>query len=270
MFILVQFIPELKFMVLLNGHINMAEQRADSESIKIEPIILRNSRVSAEVTPQGAFVNTLSIDGNEIIFPRRKDNPKRGGIPVLGPTPGPVKGTGWENLYPKMPQHGLDRVELWETKEQTETKIVSERILGPKEFLFSGRETIEIELLDNGLEISKSVTNFEEKQREIGSAFHPYFVADKETKVEPAEIADIYPPELGKPIKIKPALTSVTINNKNGSYQILAEPEPVTTLVWTDKPEDYICIEPWWADTGKGDIIGPGETKKYSLTITKK
>jgi D-hexose-6-phosphate mutarotase len=240
-----------------------------NEGIRTEPILLHNSCVSAEVSPLGAFVNSLAIDGNEVVFARKKENPKRGGIPVLGPTPGPVTGTGWENLYPKMPQHGKDREVLWKVENLTEATVTFERMLGPKEFLFNGKLTVEVELLENGLRISKLITNFEDKPREIGSAFHPYFAINGETKVGPDGIAKLYPPKAGKSEIIEPGLSLVTLNKNNVFYRIQSNPKPTSTLVWTDDPDQYVCIEPWWAEKGKGDIVGPSETKKYSLTITK-
>lgn len=50
---------------------------------------------------------------------------------------------------------------------------------------------------------------------------------------------------------------------------VKSSPIPMTTAFWSDKPEVYEAIEPWAANLGKGDIIGPFETKEYVMEITK-
>ena len=247
----------------------MAEQVFSDENLTIEPILLRNDHVSAEIDPKGAFVNSLIIDGDTTIFPRNVDNPKRGGIPILGPIPGPIVGTTWENIYPKMHQHGSDRETVWDAFSVTKTGVILERLIGAKEFLFNGRLIIKFNLLDKGIEISRSITNFEDKPREIGSAFHPYFTFNRDSVVGPAGIAKLFPLTSGKSVIIKPGISLVTLSRESISYKIIAKPQPHITLLWTDNPDKYVCLEPWWAEKGKGDIIGPRETKKYTLKIIK-
>lgn len=247
----------------------MTENPDSSEEKKIESISLMNDRVVVEVSTKGAFVKSLKIDGKDVIFSPTKENPRRGGIPILGPTPGHPKGSRWENLYPNMPTHGTDRNEVWTVNDQTDTNVVLQRVVGPKDFLFNGLLEVRVQLLASGLRILKSVTNLEDKPREIGSAFHPYFSVDEETEIAPDEVASYYPLKSGESEIIKPGVANVRIKNRAGSFRIDAEPEPTTTVVWSDNPGAYTCIEPWWAESGEGDVVGPRETKTYSLVIAK-
>lgn len=242
----------------------------NSESLNtLETITINNSRVRAEVKPQGAFLESLSIDGKEIIYKPLKENPGRGGIPILGPTPGHIKDRAWEHLYPNMPTHGIDRKVLWNIVEVAEDRVIFSRQIGPKEFLFSGAISVKISLLDNGVSISKIITNNEDKPREIGHGFHPYFTVTKDVSYKPQKIELLHPLTPGKAEIIKPGIASITITDSTDIYTIEASPKPTQTVVWTDSPDKYECIEPWWAESGKGDILGPNESKTYTLLIRK-
>lgn len=239
------------------------------EKTPTEILRLSNKRVNVEIDPQGAFLNSVIIDRKEVIYKRKDDNPGRGGVPILGPTPGPVKGSLWENLYPNMPNHGIDRKVLWSVSEARKNEVVLKRTMGPKEFLFVGEIAIKFKLLKDGVSISKVITNFEEKSREIGNGFHPYFTTMKNSRFSPDIINKLHPLTPGKAEIIKPGISEVTINTDNDSYLISASPEPVQTVVWSDKPDLYECIEPWWSEEGKGDVLEPNETKTYTLKIRK-
>ncbi|MBU1200565.1 hypothetical protein KJ953_03460 [Patescibacteria group bacterium] len=88
-----------------------------------EILVLKSERVRAEIQTDGADLKSLTVDGKEIIFSPKLDNLKRGGVPVLGPTPGPVVGTEWEHIYPNLPSHGTDRKTNWQVEQAHEGKI---------------------------------------------------------------------------------------------------------------------------------------------------
>jgi len=237
-------------------------------SIK-KPILLLNERVKVGVLPKGAFVESLIIDAVEVIYSPRRDNPKRGGIPILGPTPGPIENTPWAHLYPSIPSHGTDRKLLWKVDGSTSNKVTLSRTLRPKKFLFVGKLQIDIELLKNGLSISKTIINMENKPRETGHAFHPYFSTDGGVNFEQEEIIRNHPLEEGKAVIIKPGLPTIKYTKDGETYIIEASPPPTQTLLWSDKPDLYEAIEPWWSEIGKGIVIGPRESKTFTLKITK-
>jgi len=236
---------------------------------KTEIITLGNETVTIEVSTQGAFLKSLLIENEEIIFTPREENPGRGGIPILGPTPGPITKEGWQTLYPKMPSHGTDRALHWNLEKNEKNKVTLTRQIGPKEFLFAGKIAVEIEVLNAGVIISKKITNYEDKPREIGHAFHPYFAKDQHTTFEPSALSDLQPLENGVPIIIKPGISMVQIRKGDNIYAVTANPQPIQTVVWTDNNEKYECIEPWWAEIGTGIFIGPRETKVFTMSILK-
>ena len=244
----------------------MDKEQLPKEATEIK---LSNGRVEAMVSSQGAFLESLFIDEKEVVFKPRPDNPKRGGIPILGPTPGPIKEQDWEYLYPKMPSHGTDRTIIWDIDTEEKNKISFKRLIGPKEFLFAGEIKVTIELLDHGIKITKSITNYEEKPRQIGHGFHPYFSVNEDTEFTPQEIAELHPLENEKAEIITPGIETVQIKQDEDEYEVVAKPRPVQTVVWTDDKTKYECVEPWWGRIGKGITIGPRETKTFTLEITK-
>ena len=86
---------------------------------------------------------------------------------------------------------------------------------------------------------------------------------------EPKIIADIHPLQEGKAEIVKPGLAEVRYRMNGDKYLIEASPDPIQTVIWTDNSKLYECIEPWWAEKGKGDIVGPKQTKTYTLKISK-
>ncbi len=248
----------------------MVEQLRARESASVpESVILANNRVQIEVRFFGAFLKSLFIDGEEVIYTPR-DDPGRGGNPILGPTPGPVIGESWERLYPNMPSHGTDRRVLWQVESVSETAVVLGRNIGPDEFLFAGRHEIRFELLSNGVRITKATTNYESKPREIGHGFHPYFATlDEEFVFDQKEAADKHPLEPKVPAILRPGLKVVSFTRGDSRFMIKSRPIPMSTAFWSDRPDVYEAIEPWAADLGIGDIIGPLETKEYVMEIRK-
>lgn len=239
------------------------------EKTSTESLKLSNHRVKIEIDPQGAFLKSVVIDEKEVIYRPRNDEPGRGGIPILGPTPGPIKGSRWEGLYPNMPSHGTDRKTSWLISKTKEDEIILKRTIGPSEFLFVGEVAVRLALLKNGFSISKTITNFEEKPREIGHGFHPYFVTTKDTQYSPDEIKKLHPLTPGEAEIIKPGVSQIEMSIDEDLYTMLATPPPTQTVVWSDRPDLYECIEPWWAEEGKGDILKPNESKTYTLEIKK-
>ncbi|MBU1071116.1 hypothetical protein KKG65_01750 [Patescibacteria group bacterium] len=239
-----------------------------------EVLVLKNDRVQTEVHIEGADLKSLVIDGEEIIFSPKLENLKRGGVPVLGPTPGPIKGTDWEHLYPKLPSHGTDRTISWQVDQFDEGKIVLKRFLGPNEFLFAGEIQMEIALLDDGVKIAKRITNFEDKPREIGHALHPYLSKHGDEFDFDDEVVKKIHPLVNRESKVlskseSNGMARVSYRVKDFGVVLEADPVPTQWVFWTDDLDKYECVEPWWAEVGKGDVVGSREIKEYSLIIRK-
>lgn len=226
-------------------------------------VVLRNQSAEAKIYPQGAFLSSLAIEDKHIIFPPTKEKPGRGGIRLLGPTPGPIKDTFWESLYPNMPSHGTDRKVSWSIQMMKPESILMQRSLGPAEFLFTGMVTIQHQLLKDGYVLQKTVENWEDKPRNIGTAFHPYFSLDERLKFS---IDGLYPLKDGDARIVSP-IPLFRVIGENGVYEVKSDPRPTQTVVWTDNANQYVCIEPWWAEIGNGDTIPPRGRKNYSMSI---
>ncbi|HBC72965.1 MAG: hypothetical protein UX91_C0006G0158 [Candidatus Amesbacteria bacterium GW2011_GWB1_47_19] len=235
-------------------------------------ICLRNDRVEAEVDPKGAFVNRLSIDGETVLFPRTSELPKRGGIPVLGPTPGKVAGTEWGHLYSdeRMPQHGTDRVILWEIANMGDAQLRLRRYIGPAEFHFAGRKDIDIKLIESGLSMVTTIVNHTGSPKEIGHGLHPYFDTSHGFDVTTAGLADYFPLEPGKAVVTDGrGLGRIEMVIGGSNFVMETNPDPVKILLWSDKPDQYVCVEPWHADRGSGIII-PAEGSLQISTVIRK
>ena len=245
---------------------------AETKEQNSEVLVLKNSRVEVEIDPRGAFVNRLVIDGQDVLYPRTLDNPKRGGIPVLGPTPGPVEGTGWGNLYSpqRMPSHGTDRLVDWTVSKQSADSITLSRFIGPSEFDFAGVKEYEIKLLGSGLQIVATITNHTDSPKEIGHALHPYLDAREGFSVETQELQPHFPLTPKKSVKLDgQGLSSVDFTIGANKYSMETDPGPVKWILWSDKPEDYVCIEPWYAGLGSGVLVSGESSSDFSVVIQK-
>lgn len=242
-----------------------------------KPIILRNNLVTANIDAFGGFVNSLRIDGINILWRRfplaefGQVSRKRGGIPVLGPTPGPVKDTAWieKGVPVTMPQHGTDRRVEWEVTELYGDMVVLERIIPESEFgIGASHKTARFTLLPTGVGLSATILNLEDHPIEVGHAWHPYFrrwgleitgkLAQKIAGQDLSKAVIVPGSEIGNEIALKFG---------GQALRILTHTTPLNWVVWSDCQNRYIAIEPWWAGIGQGVQVGPGQEESFSMSI---
>ncbi len=254
----------------------LGQKRGVGELIS-QPITLKNDLVIAKLDVQGAYLNQLLIDGINLIWRRfplaelGRASRRRGGVPVLGPTPGPVAGTTWlEKGVPEtMPSHGTDRQVPWRVKIISAERLVLSRQIERKEF-GSGpwKKSIEVVLIQRGIILTAKVVNLSEKEGEIGHAWHPYF--RRRGLVLSKDIEDVVKVgDLTKSIVTSGSRIGrkVEFEFKGALYRLVVNPLPENWVLWSDCPEKYIAIEPWWAGIGYGVAVPPGQSTSFSMIL---
>ncbi|MFC1710447.1 hypothetical protein ACFL0F_02195 [Patescibacteria group bacterium] len=252
----------------------MSQETKNPIDLETKPIVLSNERVEMTIDSLGAFVNSLNIDGENVIYPRTAQNPQRGGIPILGPTPGPVNELYWKNFNMKIPSHGTDRITTWGICRNYDNTVTLSRFISPKEFNYPVKKEISYTLLEDGLEMSTIISNFSKPDLEIGHAIHPYFAVNKDCLSTNQEIINVflrsYPGE-ATIIRSKPSqsFAQIELFAEDNKYLLENNPPPLCVVIWTDKPEDYTCIETWHADMGRGIVIKGQSSTLITSSIRK-
>ena len=229
-----------------------------------------------KVNPVGGFISTLKYQGIDVVVPFTGNNPKRSGIPRLGPIAGPVVGTAWEYLYPNMPQHGTDRIEPMAVMEKSPTGVILSRLEGPKGFSGVWRTDLRTEITEGAVMIAQTMINLEDKPRERAVAFHPYLANHGVIEIKGSE-REYSPPQPGQAAfypKVYEVIYETSPISGNPA-KILAvkldfSPTPTQVVRWTDNPGAYECWEPWWAALGRGWIFGPRQGVTFKMRVSAK
>lgn len=213
------------------------------------------------IDPLGARVTVLKLSGISILREDDGTNPKRSGIPILGPLVDANVGV-WQEVAPSMPQHGTDRITMWDIISQQDTSITLRRTYDGIDHPLIGDATIEISLEDEKtFSLTRATSYTGDILIPVGTGLHTYF--------SPRALFDsihVFPVENGKSYHL-PGMPEIYMTLENKKFLITADPVPLETVVWTENKDDHICIEPWWASVGDGPIMTPGETRTESYTI---
>jgi galactose mutarotase-like enzyme len=222
-----------------------------------EEISILSGATQAKIAPKrGGLVTSLSSDNTEILYLDREtfdDITKnvRGGIPLLFPNAGPLKGI----LY-NLPQHGFARRMPWNVIGQNPNSITLQLL--PNEetgenYPFDFELKLKVEVAKNKLTHSLTVNNTGDKPMPTAYGIHPYFEIPQEEKLrlitnivsfKPKEINWIE--EFDRPF-INPGLIRVQMPRK----EITIESDPNIfkfTRIWHQRGKNFICIEPWTRD----------------------
>jgi glucose-6-phosphate 1-epimerase len=222
----------------------------------------------AIVDPMGAWLTNLSDDNGDILYPKRTlqapdgTSKERGGLCVCLPNFGPG---GSSDLA----QHGFGRTQEWEVLDKTEASILL-KLKSPEGEYAALNAVLSYQLNDQLLMAALDVTNDGDHDLRIAPAFHPYF-AVKEGGVringEEQNLND-----LAEAIFVEAEQQEVETGNRTISCDSSQLP---VWAKWTDQLGQYVCVEPSLAgfsflnDTpAPVEILKPGETKMFSLTMT--
>ncbi len=224
----------------------------------------------ATINQKGAWVESLIVDGKEVLYPKsvlenaNGEQKARGGCHVCLPNFGPdAKGA--------LPQHGFARDSDWTLlKGQQDALLLRLQITDGK---YAGLQAdLHYVLNDRGISMSLRVSNKADRPLSIAPAFHPYFVGSDSCKIH-GKVYDttrLNEPQIlsGPPGMIEVNDIEYTLKASNLS----------TWVVWSDMLDGYVCVEPTqsgfsFADTGVPEdaiSLGLGQSWKCSMTIEKK
>jgi galactose mutarotase-like enzyme len=222
-----------------------------------EEISLLSGSTRVKISPErGGLVTSFYIGNTEILYLDRetfKDMTKnvRGGIPLLFPNAGPLKG----GLY-HLPQHGFARTMPWIIIEHNRNSITL-RLLSNEEtrknYPFDFELNLKVEVANNKLTHSMTTKNTGDKPMPTAYGTHPYFEIPQEEKQRLiTNIRNFQPREvnwMGEFDKsfLNPGLIKIQMTRK----EIAIESDPNVfkfARIWHLAGKDFICIEPWTRD----------------------
>jgi len=221
-----------------------------------EIAILSGDTQSMIAPGRGGLVTSLSINGTEILYLDREtfsDITKnvRGGIPLLFPNAGPLKG----GLY-NLPQHGFARGMPWNVIRHNQNSITLQLLSNEDtrvNYPFDFEMKLKVEVARNKLTHSVIVKNTGDEPMPTAYGTHPYFEIPQEAKQRlitnivsftPIEIN--WMEEFDKPF-INPGFIMVQMPGK----EITIESDPNIfkfVRIWHQVGKNFICIEPWTRD----------------------
>ena len=253
---------------------------------------------------RGGLVTSFDVGGEPVLFLDRttlRDPQKnvRGGIPVLFPFGGPLRGDRFEAAGTTMKQHGFARSLPWtaDAPDLTRGAAVTmhlrsdegTRVVYPFDFELA----FTVRLLDGTLHLEQRFQNDGTTAMPIAPGLHPYVAILGATKararvttdatrgfdnVTKKDVAitgplDLTAPELDvylldhRPREtrlVRPGMRDVMI-------RFGADQEAL--VVWTVRGKDYVCVEPWARtanalNDGRAIVVAPGRAHETTLTIS--
>lgn len=231
-----------------------------------EVIRLKRENLSADITPNGAWLTNLEQAGKPVLFPKQTfklpdgSQKVRGGCHICLPNFGPG---GVSDL----PQHGFGREQVWSVLNTSSTSATLKLI--QQHGSYDGLEsTLSYDLFTNGIDMTLKLLNNGNDAMRVSPGFHPYFAAKISASIDnqsysldgytEAQIID------GIPERLEVDHTKIMLSTRNLSVWIL----------WSDRLSDYICLEPTYAANSFEysalieEYLQPGEDRTYSFSIT--
>ncbi|WP_312857260.1 aldose epimerase family protein [Neobacillus endophyticus] len=260
------------------------------------------------VPERGGIIIGYGVKDEEILFLNEDTllNPEkniRGGIPILFPISGQLENGQyeWKGHTYKMKNHGVARNHPWEvidtTASETEASIticLTSNLETKKEFPFDFELVFTYRLTKETLIIEQLYKNLDAAVMPMYPGFHPYFKtsvknltykSDAKTYLDYNDMAE------------KDIHGSLDLTDKKESFALLdAEKKEISfdlpdrnklismnygkefkyVVLWTEKSQEFICVEPWMALTNELNrkeelvMVEPGETLATSLHISVK
>ena len=230
-------------------------------------IQLAHADAAASINEQGAWVETLTADGQAVLFPKSDFVTKageaktRGGMHVCLPNFGPGGESG-------LAQHGFGRTSTWSVIQQDESSVLLE-LAATNEYAGLVAK-LEYRAERDSFVARLSLTNRGSVHLRVAPGFHPYFALD------PSETAVTVNGEVFKLNEI----AGTEYRDANSAELLTAKRRIALTTenlstwaIWTDQLGNYVCVEPTF---GGNRFLGPeqpdeqlaaGETKTYSVQL---
>jgi len=251
-----------------------------------------SSNSKAILCPErGGILLQLTLFGEEVFYLQEEtfaDVSKniRGGNPVLFPICGPLPNDEYEldGVTYKMKQHGFARNKVWKTDSISGQKVTlslqaDEETLQQYPYYFQLKFTYE--LTDGKLHIYQTYANLGEGAMPFFAGFHPYFSGNhilSKYNIPSSQYFDYEDFTIKKRTcatsqleisdsKVFLHLSDSMISFKGEAYtmNINYSEHFKYAVLWSESPEEYICLEPWMARAGSftnnnGVIeLAPGE-----------
>ncbi|MBS4179514.1 aldose epimerase [Lederbergia citrea] len=276
------------------------------ENFTIYELTDSNAHSWIKVAPErGGIITGFGVQGKELLFLNEKtfydeEANVRGGIPILFPISGQlVDGKyEWDGKVYEMRNHGFARNYPWEVMntDTTDGASITLRLRSNEEtrksFPFDFEVIFTYELQGNTLSIQQEYVNKSESDMPIYPGFHPYFkTSEKNLKYE----TDAKTYRDDNDFKFKNVKEGIDLSDKKESLVLLdaVKKEIAFELpelnkkvlmkygeefkyvyLWTEKGQDFVCVEPWMAMTNEMNrkeelpIIGQDESLKTVITIS--
>jgi galactose mutarotase-like enzyme len=222
-----------------------------------EEIAISTGDTLATIAPgRGAIVTSFTSNQTEILYLDREtfedaNKNVRGGIPLLFPNAGPLKG-GVFNL----PQHGFARRMLWNVFGQKPNSMTL-KLLSNAETLqnypFDFELILNVEVQKNKLNHIMTVKNTGNKPMPTAYGLHPYFSIPQPDKHELRTNIPGFDPQAVNWLEEfdrsfpNPGLIRLTMPGR----KITIETDPAifqVARIWHLPGKNFICFEPWTRD----------------------
>ncbi|MBS4206182.1 aldose epimerase [Lederbergia citrea] len=265
-----------------------------------------NAHSWIKVAPErGGIITGFGVHGEELLFLNKKtfydeEANVRGGIPILFPISGQlVDGKyEWDGKVYEMRNHGFARNYPWEVMntDTTDGASITLRLRSNEEtrksFPFDFEVIFTYVLQGNTLSIQQEYVNKSESDMPIYPGFHPYFKTSEKNLTYETD-AKTYRDD--NDFKIKNVKEGLDLSDKKESLVLLDAikkeiafelpelnkkvlmkygEEFKYVYLWTEKGQDFVCVEPWMAMTNEMNrkeelpIIGQDESLKTVITIS--
>jgi galactose mutarotase-like enzyme len=260
------------------------------------------------VPERGGIIIGFGVNGEETLFLNKEtlynpDKNIRGGIPILFPISGQLDNGEYEwdgNVY-QMKNHGVARNQPWEiidTKADQDqasiTLCLKSNEETKNEYPFDFELIFTYTLNEAGLEIHQQYINHSESSMPMYPGFHPYF---KTTHKDLSYVTDAKTYLDYNDMAVKEMEGSLDLTEKKESLALLDAAkreiefelpdrqkmirltygeEFKYVVLWTEKGQDFVCVEPWMALTNELNrkeqlvMVQPGGNLKTGLKIVVK
>jgi galactose mutarotase-like enzyme len=259
-----------------------------------------------KVAPErGGIIIGFGVQGEELFFLNKEtfydhEANVRGGNPILFPISGQLDNGqyDWDGKTYKMRNHGVARNHPWEvvgTSDKDEASITI-RLKSNREtkhaYPFDFEVIFTYVLRKNSFTIYQEYKNLSDKEMPMYPGFHPYFrTAQKNIEYETdaktyLDYNDMNIREVSQGLDLsdkKESLVLLDSSKKKISFE-LPEIKKIIHMtygnefkyvyLWTEKDQEFICVEPWMAMTNELNrkeeliLVYPGQSLKTEMTIT--
>lgn len=268
-------------------------------------LVLKTDDGSAEVEvapSMGALVTRLTLANRPILYldeaSLTSTDPKvskRGGVPVLFPSPGTLKSGMFEaeGRYGALKNHGFARDMPFEVVSQEAHRLLlkleaNDKTLAhfPWDFLLE----IAISIEPSALRYAITIANQDEETMPCAFGLHPYFlVTDKSQAVAQTGATRAFDNRTKRHVDVPPRIdftqgevdmhlvdhwtSHLDLMTEAGTVRVSASEAFRTWVLWTLPGRDFVCVEPW---TSPGDalnskkdllVLSPGERRELSIAF---